>query len=226
MTKFAPLLLLLAAASSAFGANFAFVQAKSQNAAKTLAFATNTTAGDAIVVEMWTFSLSAISDTQGNTFTCGSLNVCTAVNIAGGADTVTVTGSGVGYFASYGMTIAEYSSTAPGYAVTGVYGGSGTAVSGGAFRSATEVMAIMFGFNAYGCPTFALGAGMIHAGGSICITGGEGTMLGDNDVASVPGPYTNTVSNNNEPLYPAVIFMYLTASTPTAFSQLFAITLQ
>ena len=215
----------------AYGANFAFVQSKIENGTGALAFTSNTTAGHAIVVVLFTFTLTGISDSQSNTFApCAThvvVVVCTAVAIAGGADTVTVTGSANGYGSSSSMAIAEYSSISSGYAFSAIYGGAGaTGVSGGTFRTPTEAMAIVLGYNVYTCTTMTLAAGTIRSGQ--CMTLGEEGAFGDNDVASVPGPgpYTNTMGNSNHPVMPSVIFMYLTASTPTAFSQLFPITLQ
>src|SRR5216684_1451788 len=115
------ILCLLLIGSAARATTFAFVQSKSQSVNTALAFTSNNTAGNMIIFWCSSNSVTAVTDTRGNTYvklagsTAGSTiqsartetSIFAAFNIAAGANSVTPTGMAAnGSFAN--MAIAEY----------------------------------------------------------------------------------------------------------------------
>jgi hypothetical protein len=191
-------LLTVASAHAAIG----FVQIKagtvSSASTESLAFSSNTNAGDIVLVG-FDFasgpSFSSIADTQGNTFTevgsqlttpAGSISrLYYAKNIKGGADSVTITLSGGASFIK--EQVVEYSgvsATTPVDVQAGNTGSAGTAYAGGTTTVANDWI---FGFLA------SDGTGSA-AGGFNSRSAANGNVMID-DAAGAPGSYSTEGSS-------------------------------
>lgn len=110
------LILIGLLSSSASAAVFAYVQSASKSGNTALAFPSNNTAGNMIVVMVSSSTVSAVTDTRGNSYALfGGPNVNSnvqiavfaAINIAAGANSVTATGLNAGG-ANSSIAILEY----------------------------------------------------------------------------------------------------------------------
>jgi hypothetical protein len=187
--------------------NFAWVQTtlSTGTATHSEAFTSNNTAGNAIIVVTYATAPGAgiPSDTQGNTYNIVQLQVFNniaiyaALNIHAGANTITTTGGN-------GFVAAEYSSINPTYYVcpgsSDTISSSGAGFSGGGsvtFTSPSEVMAVFGGNITASGGSWHLATGNLRFNGvDSAAFGGNGAMLGDENVASVPPTYTNTALYN------------------------------
>lgn len=179
-------IILIFLASQASGAVFAYVQSKSQTGNTALAFTSNNTAGNLIVVMMSHGAVTAVTDTQNNTyFKATNVNrtaVWYALNIAAGANSVTATGlnsSG----AESSIAILEY--TVP--ASYSVIGGASIVVANTAamakFQTVVETLLV---FSAYdGANNHSWTGTGLTVREVVNEGGGQGFAVGDTEVASV-----------------------------------------
>jgi hypothetical protein len=134
--------------------DFAYLQSASQSGNTALAFPSSNIAGNLIVVATSNFSVSAISDTQGNSYglvaatSDGSsggpqVQIWIALNINAGANSVTATGLNGG---GNGSSIAIIEYTAPSsFASTGTANPGAGMVNGsnGYYQSSSEALLII-----------------------------------------------------------------------------------
>ena len=209
-------------------ANFAYVQSASAPGGS-VAFASNNTSGDAIVATVYGYFASpSISDTQGNTYVSQvvglNIQIWIATNVKSGANTVSLTGGSccISPYGGRGIVIAEYSSVSSNYcAAPGTAPPSSTTVvSGGAFRSANETIALIAGstsgssdyFGSWGFATGTIRNGVTP----IVFILGTSIVLGDDDVSSVLSNYSNIVSQPYGVYSNAVAFLSLSCGVTSS----------
>lgn len=203
-------------------ANFSWVQTTSVvsntvGVHQTAAFGASNTAGNIIVV--WNFGCCAsppgpVTDLAGNTYT--------EVYFAGNLTSMWVALNVVAYAANKissqnatSITAIEYHSASPSVFVCQGSGDTGTALTGGSFRSTTEALALIIQYNfgsGAGYATATLSTGTVRLGFSE--PGSQGALAGDDDITGgVSSVYNNTSSVSGSPN--VVIFLALDNSSTT-----------
>lgn len=226
------------AAQLALGTNFAFVQKAiaTQNggnpvSSSTVAFSSNTTAGNIIVALIYNAAAgNVVTDTQGNTYTfigtgTGGFplaSVYVALHIAGGADTVAAAqGSGTTN-TPWGLVVMEYSSANPTYyACAGPVAHPGVianTIGGITYFTSTHEVEIVWNSNANSSLTsWTATTGTVRFTGLFGFSSGNSSGAGDDNVASMPASsYTNTIElNGATPGSESVAAVFLNLDNPS-----------
>jgi hypothetical protein len=181
------LIALLLTVSVAHAAVFAFVQSKSQSGNSALAFTSNNTAGNIIYVFVSTTAVTAMTDTNANTYQkLDQLNgggpqiqIWVALNIAAGANSVTATGLAASGSGS-SIAIAEYSHPASFNLVAGLIFTDTVAPT----SAAAETLSVMGIYDFHS--SHAWTGTNLTIRETTTESGGQTLAMGDNVSATVP----------------------------------------
>jgi hypothetical protein len=219
---------LLAIVVPCHAANFSWNQSNngfvSSTGVLSVAFTSNNTAGNVIVVSESTGCNSTVpgpmNDSAGNTyvnaFNTGHFAMFYALNINGGANTVTTTASGCGNGSM--MIIQEFNSTLAAATQMGLGalntagGGGANAVSNGSFTTTGEAMAVMACYDDNtNASSASLTTGTVDRLAHLTPYGSS-SAAGYEDLVSVPS-YSNTWSISGGCNKSGVVFIYGSANT-------------
>ncbi|HYR87936.1 MAG TPA: LamG-like jellyroll fold domain-containing protein [Terriglobia bacterium] len=193
-------------AGEASEAAITFVQQRASNfsarSSGTLAFSTNTTAGNLIIVGLYigpSASITSVKDSQGNTYQQIGSTVASpsgnesaalffAGNIRGGSDSITVTTSAVPAYPGFAIYLFEYKGIRTVSPLDGAAqsSGSSSSVSSGTITT-TATGDLLFGF--------CISDSSCSKGSGFTARSTYESNLGEDEIVSAPGPNAATATS-------------------------------
>ena len=203
-------------------ANFNLVQSKFVNGSTSVAFTSNVTAGNAILIGISGYNTAVVpTDSQSDTFTCqlisnARINLCSALRVNGGATTVSVSGGSVTISGGPVLLAEEISSTLSYSVAFGAQltSGNNMTMTVGSFTSATEsfIFFVLLNTGGNGCnsPAFSVTTGTLD----LCAGNGTfGSVDAGHDDRTAIVTYSNTVLAGAGGTQWATMVLYLPVAT-------------